>query len=128
MKGTVVKGLYKERYGKYEGRFVEDEQQVYLTTDRYFEKYVLLSDNGTYEIWAGGMKKKDDIVTENFEVAPVFERLNGLVIESVQAVEEKSLIIYFETKEYFEIGLCTEFNAYNHPERFMKFSKNHRLK
>lgn len=124
MKGATVKGLYKESYGLYEGRLVKDEQHIYLTTDRYFEKYVLLTNNGVYEIWAGGMKLKDDIDIEHFKVTPAFERMNGLVIESIQAVEEKSLTIHFETKETFEVGLCPEFNAYNHPERYMKLATN----
>ena len=124
MKGITVEGLYKEVYGKYEGRSTEDDQQIYITTDRYFEKYVLLTDDGVYEIWAGGCRKKDEVTLTDFRPEERFAVMNGLQIVSMKAEPEKLLILFFGNGAFFEIGLCPEFNEYNHPERYMKFVKN----
>lgn len=127
-KNLIIRGLYKEAYGKYEGKFSEDDQQICITTDRYFEKYVLLTDDGVYEIWAGGIKKKDDLHIEDFQIVRAFESMNNLKVRSIQIVDERSLIVHFEEQQYFEVGLCPAFNAYNHPERYLKFVKYSSLK
>lgn len=124
MKGTTAKGLYKERYGLYYGIYRHDDRHIYLTTDRYFEKYVLHTDDGIYEIWAGGFKKKDELSLADFEVELRFAAMEGLEIVDIKTVPDTSLKITFNSGSYFEIGLCPEYNRFNHPERYMKFAKN----
>ena len=123
MKGNTIEGLYKEEYGKYDGKFIDNELQTYLTTDRYFEKYLLLTDAGVYEIWAGGCKKIGEAIPDTFKKEIRFEALSGLKVLDVTYIEEKLLVLQFGNNQYFEIGLCPDYNSYNHPERYMKFCK-----
>ncbi|GEM_PF-5817821 len=123
IEGNTVKGLLKEIYGKYDGIFQDTETEVYLTTDRYFEKYVLLTNAGVYEIWAGGYRLKDDIDLSTFVREDRFDAMAGLTIVRAESKPEQLLTLRFSDGSYFEIGLCATFNSYNHPERYMKFCK-----
>lgn len=123
MKGDIIKGLYKEVYGKYEGAYIENDGLTYITTDRYFEKYVLQTQQGVFEIWAGGYREKNDIELSGFETEQRFEHLAGLKIVEVVTEPDKLLVLHLDNGTYFEVGLCPEYNIHNHPERYMKLVK-----
>ena len=123
MESNTVIGLLKEIYGKYESIFRDTETEVYLTTDRYFEKYVLFTNAGEYEIWAGGYRLKDDIDLSTFVRDDRFDSMAGLTIVTAKCKPEQLLTLHFSDSSYFEIGLCASYNSYNHPERYMKFCK-----
>src|SRR6218665_3034402 len=114
MNGITISGLYKEIYEIYQGAYFQDDQCIYLTTDRYFEKYVLDTDQGIYEIWAGGCRKKNDMVSAGLEKEQRFACMNGLCITRMKAEPEKQLTLWFSNDTRFEIGLCTEYNSYGH--------------
>lgn len=123
MKGDTIKGLYKEVYGKYEGTYTDNPALTYITTDRYFEKYVLQTEQGIFEIWAGGYREKNDVELNNFEPEHRLDSLAGLKIVEVVTEPDKLLLLQLSNGIYFEIGLCPEYNIHNHPERYMKLVK-----
>ena len=123
MKGDTIKCLFRQAFGAYAGVYTTDENYIYLTTDRYFEKYVLLTDVGVYEVWAGGYRHKEDLELADFRVDDRFYEMSGLLIGGIEAVAEKELRIQFTNGSYFEIGLLADYNLFNHPERYMKFTK-----
>lgn len=118
IKGAMITGLWREVYGLYTGRSVCDDRQVYRTTDRYFEKYVLQTDRGVYEIWAGGCRKKD-IPLDDFEPCPGFESLHGVTVVNVKC-NATTLALKLDNDACFIVGLCPEPNAFGHPERYLK--------
>jgi len=127
-KGTTIANLYREVYGNYEGTFRKSDDGIYLTTDRYFEKYVLHTSEGIFEFWAGGYCLKEIVALNDFELEERFAALQGLIIDEVIARPDTSLKIQFSNGAFFEIGLCPAYNQYNHPERYMLLrnpSKNH---
>lgn len=103
IESNTVKGLLKEIYGKYEGIFQDTETEVYLTTDRYFEKYVLPTNAGVYEIWAGGYRLKDDIDLSTFVREDRFDAMAGLTIVTAESKPEQLLTLRFSDGSYFEI-------------------------
>ncbi len=118
IKRAVISGLWREVYGHYPARSTSDERQVYRTTDRYFEKYILNTDRGVYEIWAGGCRKKDLSLT-GFEACPDFAGLKGLTVIAVRC-NETTLALQLNNDACFIVGLCPEPNVYGHPERYIK--------
>lgn len=123
IEGNTVIGLLKESYGKYESTFHDTETEVCLTTDRYFEKYILLTNEDVYEIWAGGYRLKEDIDLSTFVRDDRFDAMAGLAIVTAKCKPEQLLTLHFSDSSYFEIGLCATYNSYNHPERYMKLCK-----
>ncbi|RYZ42942.1 MAG: hypothetical protein EOP49_28080 [Sphingobacteriales bacterium] len=118
-KGTMIEGLYREVYGHYEGDYRINELEIYLTTDRYFEKYVLLTNEGIYELWAGGFRLTERTDLNDCVQEERFGDLTGWMVDTVKAVPDTSLQILFNNGATFEIGLCPAYNKYNHPERYL---------
>jgi hypothetical protein len=122
MKDNIIAGLRKEIYGIYAGQRMNTEEQIYLTTDRYFEKYVLATDQGIYEIWPGGCRKKESLSLENFSLCPDFALLERARIVTVKC-NETTLALELSSGACFVIGLCKDPNAYGHPERYIQLVK-----
>lgn len=118
IRGATITGLWREVYDVYPAQSVTNEQQVYRTTDRYFEKHVLETDKGEYEIWAGGCRQKD-ISLADFEPCTHFDLLKGRTVAAVRC-NESTLALQLDNDACFIVGLCPEPNAFGHPERYMK--------
>ena len=98
------------------------EEQIYRTTDRYFEKYVLATDQGIYEIWPGGCRKKESLSLEHFIPCPVFGLLEKERVVTVKC-NATTLALELGSGACFIIGLCHDPNIYGHPERYIQLVK-----
>ncbi len=122
MKNNVIAGLRREIYGAYTGVYMNTEEQVYQTTDRYFEKYVLATDQGIYEIWPGGCRKKESLSLDCFSLCGDFGLLKGERVMTVKC-NETTLALELASGACFIIGLCKDPNKYGHPERYIQLVK-----
>lgn len=122
MKDNTIAGLRREIYGAYTGQCMDTEEQIYRTTDRYFEKYVLATDQGIYEIWPGGCRKKENFSLDNFLPYPDFGMLEGECVVRVKC-NATTLALELGSGACFIIGLCHDPNKYGHPERYIQLVK-----